>query len=295
MFSGGTNSDYRRFGELNDAEIDLVKSTLSFFPRLSREEIALTICENLSWYTPSGGYKRDACLSALRRLEKRGIVNLPKSRCDIARPQKIKLSERTDEPLVAITKKLSDVKPITLLPADSPEEKQLWNEYVERHHPLGYKRPFGVHQRYFIVGGGQYLGCFLVSGAAKSLAVRDRWLGWSLAERRMNLHRIINNSRFLLFPWTQVKYLASHVLALAVRTIPRQWEIRWGYCPVLMETFVDPAYFSGSCYRASNWQYLGETRGTGRPIKGKSYLTTRKSVFVRPLIKNFVSTLRRLQ
>jgi len=103
---------------------------------------------------------------------------------------------------------------------------------------------------------------------------------------------VLNNSRFLLFPWVQVKCLASHALAIAERSIPAYWQKRWGYRPVLLETMVTPEFYSGTCYRAANWQYLGDTAGTGRPIQGHRYETTPKSVFARPLAKDYPARLR---
>jgi len=230
----------------------------------------------------------------LYRLEKQGLLIVPASRCTSAKPHKLEISPRT-QPRSEITCNLEDLRPIDFVPVSDREDKRLWNEFVQRYHPLGYRRPFGVRQRFFIVGGGRELGCFLVSGAAKSIAVRDRWIGWSLADRRRNLHLVLNNSRYLLFPWVRVKFLASHVLALAERCLTIYWQERWGYRPVLLETMVTPEFYSGTCYRAANWTYLGETAGTGRPIQGQVYETTPKSVFVRPLIKDYQKRLRAIR
>jgi len=205
-------------------------------------------------------------------------------------PDKLELSPKTESQQL-INVGLDALRPIELVSVDRREDKRLWNEFVQRYHPLGYRRPFGVHQRFFIVGDGKKLGCFLVSGAAKSIAVRDHWIGWSLDERRRNLHLVLNNSRFLLFPWIRVKCLASHVLAIVERRLPSHWQNRWGYRPALLETVVTPEIYSGTCYRAANWQYLGETAGTGRPIHGKKYETKPKSLFVRPLTKEYQARL----
>jgi hypothetical protein len=277
-------------GDVRDftpSDIGVIKETIALFPNLSRAELVFTICENLAWYTPSGGLKRDGCQKALVRLEARGILSLPTSRCTKARPQLVECSSRSD-PEGEIVCTLRDLAPIDLRPATSRDDKNLWNELVKRHHPLGYSRPFGVHRRYFIKSrNDRRLGCFLVAGAAKSVRVRDDWIGWSLVTRRRGLHLIINNSRFLVFPWVSVKFLASHVLSLAARRIPDDWQRSWGYRPVLMETFVDPEFYQGACYRAAGWSLLGETAGTGRPRSAQTYQTTKKTMFVRPLVKKF--------
>ncbi|MBW2167361.1 MAG: DUF4338 domain-containing protein, partial [Deltaproteobacteria bacterium] len=131
------------------------------------------------------------------------------------------------------------------------------------------------------------LGCVLFSGAAKSMGTRDRWIGWTEKQRLNNLAWVINNSRFLIFPWVQVKNLASHVLGQINRQIRAHWQESWGYSPVLMETFVDPVHYQGICYKAANWQCLGMTTGQGLVREGKSYATSPKKIFIKPLVKNY--------
>jgi hypothetical protein len=106
-----------------------------------------------------------------------------------------------------------------------------------------------------------------------------------------NLAWVINNSRFLIFPWVSVKNLASHVLGQVNRRLQADWHQRWGYSPVLMETFINPAKYCGSCYKAANWQYLGMTTGEGLVRKGKRYRTNPKMILVKPLVKAFRSLL----
>jgi len=152
---------------------------------------------------------------------------------------------------------------------------------------LKYKRPFGCHLQYFIKSDQGILGSVLFAGAAKSMTGRDRWIGWTKNQRLSNLGWIINNTRFLILPWVKVRYLASHVLGQIARRIGHDWQDRWGYEPLLMETFVDPQRYAGSCYKASNWQYLGMTTGEGLARVEKSYTTTPKMIIVNPPDKEF--------
>jgi hypothetical protein len=163
----------------------------------------------------------------------------------------------------------------------------LWQEYVSRYHYLGYKKPFGYYLHYFIGSDRGLLGCLLFSGAARSIGVRDRWIGWTPAQRLRNLAWVINNSRFLIFPWVKVANLASHVFGQVHKQIRAHFKQRWGFGPVLLETFVDPQLYSGSCYKAANWCYLGMTTGLGLVRKGKSYRTSAKKVFAKPLVKEY--------
>jgi len=131
------------------------------------------------------------------------------------------------------------------------------------------------------------LGCVVLSGPAKALTARDRWIGWEDRQRLANLPWVINNSRYLIFPWIEVANLASHVLGQLARRVGDDWERRWGYRPVLLETFVDPAHFRGSCYRAAGWERLGRTTGEGLVRPGKQYQTSPKLIFAKPLQADF--------
>jgi len=277
--------------EISIEEIEEIRETVATFCRLSREELAMTVCEHLGWYSASGSPKADACLKLLGKLESEGFLRLPdKHVCSRKELKKPCLTERT-EPQPQIGDSLGEVGPVRLEVARGREQTELWNEYVHRYHTLGYKRPFGCFARYFVESERGRLGCLLFSGAAKSLGERDRWIGWSESSRLRHLGWLVNNTRFVIFPWVKVKYLASHVLGQAVRRIRDDWQERWSYRPVLLETFVDPRYYEGTCYRAANWQYLGLTSGEGLVRQGKSYTTSPKKIFVKPLVDDFRTVL----
>ena len=127
----------------------------------------------------------------------------------------------------------------------------------------------------------------LLSGASKALNVRDHWIGWDARQRMKNLPWVLTNNRLLVFPWVQVPNLASHVLGQLARRVGDDWQQRWGYRPVLLETFVDPQRFHGSCYRGAGWEALGHTTGEGLVRAGKAYQTDPKLIFVKPLQADF--------
>jgi len=195
-------------------------------------------------------------------------------------------SDRT-RPQEEVTGDLSGIGPVSLRVAQDKNEVSLVNEYLHRYHYLGYRKPFGYHLRYLIETQGRIVGCMLFSGASKALRPRDRWIGWSKNVRLRNLGFVVNNGRFLIFPWVKVRYLASHLLGKVVRVLGQDWLERWEYQPALLETFVDPKHFDGTCYRAANFRYLGMTSGTGLVRQGKSYTTSPKMIFVYPLMDNF--------
>jgi hypothetical protein len=293
MLERGREGVFQCGREITAKDLKEIQETVGLFPKLSRTELALTVCENLGWMTASGSYKREACVKLLEKLESEGVFQLPERR-EIRvvrqRQKPICLTNRT-KPQSDIICKLKELDSVRLEVVKDKGSTGLWNEYVSRYHYLGYKNPFGTFLRYFIFCDRGILGCILFAGAAKALGVRDRWIGWGDNERLRNLAWVINNTRFLIFKWVRVKNLASHVLGQAGRRIRQDWNERWGYRPVLMETFVDPGRYHGSCYKASNWEYLGRTTGEGLVRKGKKYTTTPKMIFVKPLAKDFRSLL----
>ena len=275
--------------EITPAELLHAREEVGLFPDLSRVELARTLCEHWCWETASGTYKVEACLKLLEKLEDERLLRLPRKGRGKRGPrvQQVIVTDRTDPPALEIHGKLSHVGPIRLEMASSTQDKGLWNEYVERYHYLGHKKPFGFRRRYFVESERGPLGCILLAGAAKAVGVRDRWIGWSDSQRLKNLPRVVNNSRFVLFPWVRVKLLASHVLGQLARRVRGDWEEAWGFRPVLLETFVDPEKFSGVSYRAAGWRLLGKTTGRGLPRPGRSYHTTPKAIYVRPLAPDF--------
>ena len=279
--------------EITREQLSEILETVGLFPSLSRKELTATICEHLGWVTLTGNNKLDACTKLLEKLESKGLIRLPTKQEQYRRNRSqrpITLTSRTER-RADITGNLKDIGQVRVEAVSDIEATGLWNEYVSRYHYLGYKQPFGYFLRYFIESEQGLLGCILFAGAAKALGVRDRWIGWGEKHRLRNLSWVINNGRFLIFPWVGVKNLASHLLGQVARRIKDDWQQRWGYSPVLMETFIDPGHFAGSCYKAANWQYLGMTTGEGLVRKGKRYRTSPKMIFVKPLVKDFRSFL----
>ncbi len=276
--------------EFSEAEIQEICEMVAMFPRLSRKELSCTICEHLQWYSASGNPKQQACEKLLVKLENQGLCQLPprqENRGGAQGKEKpIRISKRT-KPRKRVSVALSACKPVDVEPVFAKGEKGLWNEYVERYHPLKYKKPFGHRLRYFIKAGNEVLGCLLLSGAAKSMGVRDKWIGWDDPKRLKNLGWVLNNSRFLIFPWVQVPHLASHALGKLCKRVADDYETRWHFRPLLLETFVDPVLYRGTCYRAAGWQELGRTTGEGLRRPGRTYTTTPKLLFVKPLEKDF--------
>ncbi len=163
----------------------------------------------------------------------------------------------------------------------------MWNEYIERYHYLGHKPLPGAQLRYFIYAQNQPIALLGFGAAAWQTAPRDLFIGWSHEQRKKNLHLIVNNARFLILPWVQSKNLASMILGKAAKRLPDDWHTHYHYRPVLLETFVEKTRFEGTCYKAANWKYLGQTKGRGKlGVAGKQSVPI-KDLWTYPLSTRF--------
>ncbi len=267
---------------LSRHQIAEIQETVKFFPELSRTELVRTVCVQMDWHTPGGATRLGFGLRVLKELQRRDIVQLPSKRGPGRGPQKpMQLDERT-APQPPVREPLAQLAPVRLETATEREEVALWNQWVQRYHPLGYRQPLGVHLRFWVRDRrDRLLGCLLFDFATRRLPCRDRFIGWQGEDFHERLHLVVRNARYLLLPWVQVGNLASHVLGLAARQLPRDWE-RWhGWRPVLLETFVDPRQHQAACYRAANWQLVGQTQARG--ARGKAPAKQPKQVYVLPL------------
>jgi len=285
----GVDAELIHVGRTIRAEdVALIRETVELLPRLSRLELAKTLCEHLGWYTASGTYRTDACLGLLERLEARGLLCLPEKKATAARRRtRSEVGSAAAAPGTAIRGALGELGDVELRVVEGRGETERWNQYVARYHYLGYTPPAGYRLRYFVECAQGPLGCVLLAGAARALAARDQWIGWTRRQRLANLAWVVNNTRFLVFPWVEVEHLASQVLGQLARRVAEDWYARWGYRPVLLETFVDPAKYRGTCYRASGWECIGQTTGQGLVRPGRQYQSTVKDIYVRPLAEDF--------
>ncbi len=257
---------------------------------LGTTEIARTICELLDWKRPTGHLKNHECRQLLERLADKGWLRLPPLRKVGPRgPRRIAWTPASNpQPEVTGSARAFEPLVLTLVEARS-RDSALWNELVDRHHYLRYRVPVGAHLRYFVRTerlGETILACLQWSSPAWKIAVRDRWIGWNDQQRASNLQRIVNQSRFLILPWIHVAGLASKILALSIRRLPADFERRYGYRPLLLETLVDANRFAGTCYRAANWIFLGQTSGRSRMDRYKNTQASNKLVYVYPLCRS---------
>lgn len=176
---------------------------------------------------------------------------------------------------------------VTLEVASQSNLENMWDQLVRQHHYLGYQKLLGHRLKYLAFIEDRPIATLSFSAPSLKLRVRDHYIGWSSEQRKTYLKRIVNNSRFLIVPWVRVKNLASYVLSLALARLGRDWEERFGMRLWLVETFVDPARFKGTSYRAANWKFIGQTFGSGQLGKGYVYHGCIKEVYVYELESRF--------
>jgi SRSO17 transposase len=160
-----------------------------------------------------------------------------------------------------LTGSIEDFSSLTVEQVNGTAWASLWDELISCHHYLGYRKLLGNRLKYLVFLDGRVVAALSFSAAAVKLGVRDRYIGWSDEQRKRYLPRIVNNSRFLILPWITISNLASKVLSLTLKRLPSDWYEHFSQRLFLVETFVDPRYFDGSCYKASNWIYLGMSGG----------------------------------
>ncbi len=272
--------------------IHRIRQTLDETPSISRRSLARQVCEWNGWTAPSGRHKEAACRRALTVLDGKGLVDLaPSERGRTFEPQS--KSRQTDPPMVvSIACSLADLGRIDIEMVTSSDRlaSMTWKSLMDEHHYLGSGPLVGAQIRYLIhCSAYGYIGAMSFSSAAWALMKRDEFIGWTEGARRANLQRVVCNSRFLIIPTISVHNLASHVLSQCANRIVQDWTACYGIEPVMLETFVDPQRFSGTCYRAANWIHVGKTSGRRA---NERHSGGPKDIFLYPLRKDWREILR---
>ncbi|MEJ2389191.1 MAG: DUF4338 domain-containing protein [Chromatiaceae bacterium] len=266
-------------------ELALIRRLIAEDLTATRADLSRRLCERIGWYKADGGLKEMSARVAMLRMQDDGLIRLPPPTG--ARPQSCIRATAATDPGPALAAPVHALPPLQLVPVRQRTHSQLWNEYIHRYHYLGYATLPGAQLRYFVTAGEQLLALLGFGASAWQCAPRDHYIGWSHTQRTRNLHLVVNNARFLILPWIRSKNLASKILALAARTLPEHWQQRYAYCPVLMETFVDTERFAGTCYRAANWQHIGQTKGRGKLGPSGKRSVPIKDLWLYPLDPDF--------
>jgi len=263
-----------------------VRKHLADSPEIHRNELASRLCVDFNFVDAQGHPQRSGCVKALRALETRGHFSLPSRRTHPHRP-----TPRRQESSVLIPQgvpaSVGQIRGLELALVDSEDKMRVWNQMFHDEHPQGDGPLVGRQLRYLIGSEHGWLGGLGFASAALHLESRDQWIGWNRDRRLAHLHRIVGMSRFLIRPSVHCKNLASHVLSLATRRLPLDFEKRYGYGVWLIETFADTSQYSGTCYRAANWIRVGTTSGRGRQDHAMERAKSVKDVYLWVLVADF--------
>jgi hypothetical protein len=268
-------------------DLDLVRSLVHQHQDQGRTFISKQLCRIWNWHQPNGALKDMACRELLRRLEQKGLIQLPPKKIDIDRRQKKLSLNLLSHEIHPLTGRLKDFLPIELKMVRGSPQEVLHNSLVSQYHYLGYCQIVGPHLKYIAYIQKRPIACLSWGAAAWKIACRDQFIGWSSPTRSKNLFLIVNNARFLILPWIRIPHLASHLLSQNINVLVSDWFHRYQYAPVLLETFVDAERFSGTSYKAANWLWVGRTQGRGKNDRDHQRTLPVKDVFLYPLKKKF--------
>ena len=276
----------RRIGPLERAQ---VRALLTEHPDWSRYRLSRQLATLWDWRNPVGQLKDMAARTLLLKLEQRGWITLPA--CRWASPNRMRHKPRptleVPAPALPITEALTELWPLTIRELSQEThraERALFDALLYRHHYLSHRSSVGENLQYLARDrSGRPLACVLFGAAAWQCRARDQHIGWAAATRQRRLNYLTNNTRLLILPWARVPHLASHLLGRITRQLSADWQQKYGHPIFLLETFVDTSRFAGACYRAANWQAVGQTTGRTRQNKTGVAQAPPKAVWLYPL------------
>jgi len=279
--------------EIGPQELTLVKELIRTSGDRGRTYISKQLCQVWDWRLPNGQLRDIACRDLLRRLERRGLIQLPAALRPARRPG-YKNTVFLPKDFVATPRcqALGAFSTIEIAMVRGGCDESLYNALIGSYHYLGYRQGTGEQLKYIICGDGQVIAAIGFGGAAFKSAARDRHIGWDQEARERQLVQVVNNNRFLILPHVRVPHLASHILGQIGRRIRRDWQEYYHRDIVLLETFVEQGRFKGTCYRAANWRPIGQTTGRGRNDRYSTHRVPIKEIYLYPLDRHYQQILR---
>lgn len=277
--------------EFSADDIEAINRLMAQEPSLKRTPLSRQLCALFEWTQPNGELKDMTCRVALLRMQADGLITLPPSRIAVQRVRPHFPPTAATDAQTPLLQPVHEVGALTLHPVTTTAASRLWNEYIARYHYLGYTPLSGSQIRYNVFCGERLVALLSFGASAWKLAGRDRFIGWPEPQRLKNLQLVVNNARFLILPWIQSKGLASKILSMIARQLPHDWQQRYGYRPVLLETFVESPRHRGTCYKAANWVHVGQTVGRGKKSAVHHQIIPIKDIWLYPLRKDFARVL----
>ena len=214
-------------------EMALLRALIAGPPALNRFALSKAFCRRIGWYKPDGGLKDMMARVTMLAMHKDGLIVLPPPKWGRNPAVPMIFGPDTDTPLEPPPETLDEVRPVRLqtVLGGTPQSQQ-WNAFIARYHYLGYKTLVGAQMRYIVHDRhGRLLALLGFSTAARKLAPRDRFIGWTPTLREKNLPKVIDNARFLILPWIRIPNLASHILSIVCRQLIEDWTARYHITP----------------------------------------------------------------
>ena len=264
-----------------------IRATIADHWSRGRSAISRILCERWDWRQPNGQLKEMACRALLLSLEAKGALELPpRQRGSFRAPRRAdrQVPAVDDSPLEG---SVSEFRSLTIRMVRQTPDEALWDYLVDTHHYLGRPWIVGACLKYMAYLDGKLVACLGWGSAAWKVACREGLIGWDPQTREANLHKVVNNVRFLILPWVRVEHLASKVLSANLRALPSDWRRFYSHEIALAETFVDTERFAGTCYKAANWIRIGETKGRGKYDRHRCAEATVKAVYLYPLARDY--------
>ncbi|MBM3705833.1 MAG: DUF4338 domain-containing protein [Actinobacteria bacterium] len=275
-------------------DIQIINNLINKNPAISRRALSVKFCQETGWNQPNGAPCDMVARGYMLALYRAGYIDLPPKKQNPSNP--LALRKKPDVigiDILPINTNLKTLLPLQFVQVRKTSLEKLFNSLIEQYHYLGYTQPVGEHLKYMVYSADRPVACLAFSSAARHIGPRDRYIGWDQKIRRKNIHLICYNTRFLILPWVHVKYLASHILSKVTNIICSDWQRLYNHPVHYIETFVDKDRFLGTCYRAANWRYLGDTKGLGKNSKDKIPNRSIKAIYGYPLTKTFVKVLQK--
>jgi len=273
--------------DVSAEDVVFIRDLIAQNPQESRRALSLALCEAWSWKQENGVPRDAVCRGLLLALDRAGQIPLPPPRWRSQRPFGRLTPSRVEISAAPLEVRLRDLGSVELAQVRRTSEEGLVNSLIEEHHYLGYTTPVGEHLKFLVTAQGRPIACFCWSSAPRHLGPRDRYIGWSPAQRRANIGFVAYQTRFLILPWVRIRHLASHLLGRMSRQLSEEWQRVYAHPIYFTETFVDTERNRGTCYRAANWKLLGVTTGRGKDDQTKRANRSIKRIFGYPLVRDF--------
>jgi len=269
-------------------DIELIKKLIEDNPCWGRTRLSKELCILWNFRSADGSLKDMSCRNLLLRLQKQKLLTLPAPKKKANNDKRNSSVRPVLHSSLPISAGLKDLLPVEIKPVEAGGELDLFKCFLSLYHYLGFSGTVGENLKYMAYDRDERpLACLLFGSSAWACSSRDSFIGWDRKKRESNLSLTTNNTRFLVLPWVSVKYLASHILSIALKRIKDDWEAKYGHPVYLLETFVERDRFAGTCYKASNWTYVGETRGRSRNDICNTMKVPVKDIYLYPLAKRF--------